>query len=372
MSNPVNLNQQLYKFENVISTVKRGKMADEYFRKITSTVVIAGLLVLSYFLLKPILMAIIVGILLAFIFTPLYNLINRHIKLSTLSASIITLILILLIVIPIWYLTPILINQSIKFYMASQQIDFVTPLKTLFPSVSETFTNEMGAAIRTFATKSTNSLMSSLSEIILNLPRIFLQVLVSLFTFFFVLRDKEKLISYIQSLIPFPKEVEKKLFKSSRDITLSVLYGQIVLGILQGIIAGAGFFIFKVPNALLLTALAALAGIFPIVGTAIIWVPVAIYFLIAGNSFAALGIVFFGLISTILETLLKPMFVSRMTQMNSSIVLIGMIGGLFLFGILGLILGPLILAYLLIILEIYRDKKLPGVFIEEPPKETKS
>lgn len=348
-------------------------MADEYFKKISTTIILVVLIVLSYFLLKPLLMSIIVGILLAFIFNPLYNWINKYLKMKNLTAFLLCLVLIVVIVLPLWYITPIIINQSIKFYIASQQMDFVKPLSTIFPSLfeSEAFSNEVASAIRTFITKTTNSMMNSLSSVLLNFAKVFLQLLVMFFTFFFVLRDKEVLLEYIKSLIPFSKDVEKKLFKSTRDITLSVLYGQIILGIVQGIVAGIGFFIFKVPNALLLTALAALAGIFPIVGTAIVWVPVAIYFLIAGNSLAAFGIVVFGLISTILETMLKPMFVSRMTQMNSSIVLISMIGGLFLFGILGLILGPLIIAYLLIILEVYRDKRLPGVFIEGAPSEEK-
>ncbi len=347
-------------------------MADEYFKKITTTIIIIGLIVLAYFLLKPLLMAIIIGIILAFIFTPLYNWINKHLKMKNFTAFLMCILLVLIIVIPLWYLAPVMINQSIKFYMASQQIDFVKPLENIFPSLfqSETLSNEIGSAIRTFITQTTNSLMNSLSNIILNFPKIFLQLVVVFFTFFFVLRDKENLISYIQSLIPFSKDVEKKLFKSSKDITVSVLYGQVVIGIVQGLVTGLGFFIFKVPNALLLTALAALAGIFPIIGTAIIWIPVAIYFLIAGNSFAAFGIVLFGLISTVIETMIKPVFVSRRIQMNSSIILIGMIGGLFLFGILGVILGPLILAYLLIVLEIYRNKKLPGAFIENP-SETK-
>jgi len=343
-------------------------MVDEYFKKISTTIIIVGLLVLSFFILRPLITAIIIGIILAFIFTPLYNAINKKLRMKNVTAFIMCLILIILIVIPVWYLAPVMINQSIKFYMASQQIDFVKPLQTIFPSLfqSETFSTEIASAIRTFVTTTTNSLMNSFSNIILNFPKIFLQFVVAFFTFFFVLRDKENLISYIQSLIPFPKDVEKKLFKSSRDITISVLYGQVVIGIVQGLVTGLGFFIFRVPNALLLTALAALAGIFPIIGTAIVWIPVAIYFLIAGNNFAAFGVIAFGLISTIIETMIKPVFVSRRIQMNSSIILIGMIGGLFLFGILGVILGPLILAYLLIILEIYRNKKLPGAFIEEP------
>lgn len=347
-------------------------MVDEYFKKISTAVILIGLIILSYFLLKPILAAIIIGIILAFIFMPIYNWINKYLRKKNLSAFLISLLLVLIIIVPLWYLMPIMINQSVKFYIASQQIDFVTPLQKILPSLfqSETFSSEVGSAIRTFVTQTTNSLTNSFSNFILNFPTLFLQMIVALFSFFFVLRDREELISYIQSLIPFSKEVEKKLFKTSRDLTISILYGQVVIGIIQGIITGIGFFAFSVPNALLLSALACLAGIFPIIGTSIVWIPVVIYLLIAGNPVSALGVAAFGIVSAIIENFLKPAFISRRTQMNSWVILIGMIGGLFLFGILGIILGPLILAYLLIILEVYRDKKLPGAFIE-PPKEEK-
>jgi len=186
------------------------------------------------------------------------------------------------------------------------------------------------------------------------------------FTLFFVLRDKEEMTSYIESLLPFSKDVEKKLFELSKNLTASVIYGQIVIGIFQGIFLGVGLFIFKVPNALILTLLACLAGILPIIGVAIIWVPVAIYLLIAGNTFQALGVIIFGLISSSLDNFIRPIIVSKKTQMPSSLILIGMIGGLFLFGILGLILGPLILAYLLIILEVYRNKRTPSILTKQP------
>ena len=74
------------------------------------------------------------------------------------------------------------------------------------------------------------------------------------------------------------------------------------------------------------------------------------------------------IISSHIDNFLRPIIVSKRTQMNSSLILIGMIGGLFLFGILGLILGPLILAYLFIILDIYRRKDTSGIFIQQPKK----
>ncbi|MGY4884202.1 MAG: AI-2E family transporter [Nanobdellota archaeon] len=348
-------------------------MDAEYTKKIMTALILAVLLVLSFLLIRPIIMSIIIGVILAFIFTPVHDFLLKYIKKKNLTAFLLCLILIGIIVVPLWYLTPIAIDQSIKFYVQSQDLDFVTPLKTIFPSFfqSEQFSNEIGQALHSFVTKTTNSLMNSLSNVILNFPTLFLKLLVVFFTFFFVLRDKEDMAEYIKSLLPFTKDVEKRLFKSSKDLTLSILYGQVLLGILQGITAGIGFFIFGVPNALLLTLLAAVAGIFPIVGTTIVWIPVAIYMLVAGNTVNALGVVMFGLISSVIEAFFKPIFISRRSKMNSSLILFGMVGGILLFGLLGIILGPLILAYLFIVIEAFRNKKLPDVVISSPEKSEK-
>ncbi|MFQ5531099.1 MAG: AI-2E family transporter, partial [Candidatus Nanoarchaeia archaeon] len=139
-------------------------------------------------------------------------------------------------------------------------------------------------------------------------------------------------------------------------------------GVVQGLVVGIGFFIFRVPNALLLTLLASLAGIFPIIGTTIVWAPVVIYLFLAGNNFAAIGIIFFGIISSSIDNLIRPIFVSKRTNVHTAVILIGMIGGLFLFGILGFILGPLILSYLLVILELYRTKGEKPIFLSPLPK----
>ena len=135
------------------------------------------------------------------------------------------------------------------------------------------------------------------------------------------------------------------------------------MGVIQGIATGFGLIIFGVPNALILTFLAIFASILPMVGPWFIWVPVAIYLFVTGNAGAAIG---FGLYSAIfvssIDNILRPYIVSRKTGTSSVIVLIGMIGGLFLFGILGIILGPLILSYLILFLKAYKDKTLSDMF----------
>jgi len=348
-------------------------MEEEYLKKIISVIVLIGLIVLSFFIIKPILVSILMGVILAIIFLPVYKWIYGKIKKKDFSVFIVFLILILIIIPPVWFLTPIALNESFKFFLAAQQVDFITPLKSIFPSVfaSQQFSNEVGSILSSFVTKIINELLDFFSSLILNFPTIFLQFLVVCFTFYFVLRDSNLIVNYIKGLLPYSNEISKKLFESSKRITISIIYGQVVIGIIQGLIVGVSFFIFSVPNSFLLTILASLAGVMPIVGPSIIWVPVAIYFLVGGNSFAAFGITIFGLFSSVVEHLARPIFVSRMTKIHSSILLIGMIGGFLFFGILGIVIGPLILSYLLIILELYRDKKSPGLLVELPKEPTR-
>ena len=342
-------------------------MMDTYFKKITAGVLLLALLILSFFLIRPILLSIIVGIILAFIFEPAYKWFFKLTKHKSLSAMIICALLILLLVLPFWFLIPVFIDQSVKFYTAAQQMDFITPIKSIFPSLitSESFAEEISSILSNFATKITNAVVNYLSDTILNLPSLLLQLAVVLFTFYFILKDKDQFFEYARSLMPFSKEVEGKLVSSTKGITVAVIYGQVIVGFIQGIIAGLGFFIFGVPNALLLTFIASLAGIFPIIGTVIIWIPVALYLLLTGNIFAAVGVIIFGSISSIADNFIRPIIVSRKSKIHPAILLIGMIGGLIMFGFLGFILGPLIIAYFLIFLEIYRDKKAKGILFQQ-------
>ena len=343
------------------------KIDEAYFDRIMTVIILIVLIVFSFFLLKPILLSIIFGLLLAFVFMPLYDWLYKKTKSKNLAASIIIAFLLLIIFLPIWFLTPILIDQSFKIFQTTLQIDFVTPLKNIFPKffASEQFSTQISSVVSSFTIKTANSVTNAFTDILLNLPSISMHLLVVLFTFFFTLRDRDEVADYVKSLLPFPKEVENKLFQYSSEITKSVIYGTILIGMLQGIIAGLGFFIFGAPNALFLTLLAMIAGVLPILGTPIIWIPVFILMLIAGNGLAAWGIFAFGMVSTWIDNILRPIFISKMTKIHSGIVLISMIGGAFFFGILGLVIGPLVIAYLLIILELYRKKPMPGLVIQE-------
>jgi len=106
---------------------------ENYFRKTISAFILIALAVLSFFLLKPVLMAIIVALILAFIFSPIYDFLVKKTNSKNFSVSLIMVFLLIIIFLPIWFLTPILIDQSLKVFQATQQIDFVGPLQKNLP-----------------------------------------------------------------------------------------------------------------------------------------------------------------------------------------------------------------------------------------------
>jgi len=191
-----------------------------------------------------------------------------------------------------------------------------------------------------------------------------LQLTVVLFTFFFTIRDKSEFIEYLKTILPFSKDVQERLLKATKDVTISVLYGQIIIGFVQGLVAGLGFFLFGAPSALLFMILAIVAGVLPIVGPSIVWIPMAVYLLATGNNVASLGVVIFGIASIVVDNILRPIVISKRARMNSLLALLGTIGGLVFFGIIGLVLGPLIIAYLIIFIEIYKNKRFSGTLIK--------
>ncbi len=325
------------------------------------------LLVLSFLIIKPFLYSIITGLILVFLFSPLSDWLKRFIKDKNILASILSLFLVLLIAIPFIFLIPKIMNEVIQVFLSSQQLDIAELIQKIIPSLSDSDIILVGvsSAFNSFIQNLTKNLVESLSKFLLELPLIVSHLFVILLTFFFVIRDKEKIIEGIKELLPFPKSLREKIFQSTKDVTVSVIYGQLTIGLIEGAISSIGFFLFKVPNPILFSILITLAGILPAVGPTIVWIPLAIYLFATGNIVSGIGIVVFGLITGLITSILNPLIVSKRTKMNALIILLAMIGGLLFFGILGLILGPLILGYFLIFLDIYKNKKFLSVLFKE-------
>jgi len=343
-------------------------MEEKEFKKLGVGAAVILLLILVIVLLRPIAISIFLGLILAYIFHSPYNKFRKMLKSKNLAAFLIVGGFLVIILAPLIVLAPFLTKQILNVYVFLKGFDFVPILKSLAPSLfdSPQTLAEILAMTSSITSNLAEFLLTNLKQLAFNLSDIILQAAIVLFTFFFVLRDHKDIGDYFVSISPFPKEFKDKLILKSQQITNSILYGQVITGAVQGLVAGIGYFVFGAPNAILLTIITMMTAVIPIIGAWIVWVPVAVYLFASGNTNAAIGLAIYGLaIVSWIDNIIKPIIVSRLVKMNTGIILIGMIGGLYVFGILGLILGPLILSYLLLLAEFYKEKGVKSILLEE-------
>ncbi|HLC53384.1 MAG TPA: AI-2E family transporter [Candidatus Nanoarchaeia archaeon] len=339
-------------------------------KKFSILFIIAALGVLAYLIIRPVLEAVIGALILSYLFMPLYRKLLPAVRNRTLAASLVSAVLILIIVIPTWFLIPIVVQQIFAIFKFSQSIDIGNIINALFPTASAQFSQQAIVAISSFINKVSTAALNGLVGVFLDVPTITLNLFIACFVFFFALRDGDQLREFFVDLSPFSETKERVLVKHFRDITDSVIYGQIIIGLVQGALAGLGFLMFGIKNALVLTILATLLSITPIVGPFIVWIPIAIYLFASGNTNIAFGYLLYNLliVSTV-DNILRSYLVSRRTNLSPAVIFVGMMGGLFVFGVMGLILGPLILAYFLLFLKSYKDKTLYSLFSDRRPEQ---
>jgi len=318
---------------------------------------VIAVFILAFLVLRPIMLSVIAGFILAYIFYPIYIKLLDLIKNKTASSLIICIGLLLVIMVPLWFLVPIILRQIFDVYIFLQKADLARIISSIFPSMQTSA--DIYALVNGFINDMANTLLNQSTSFILNFQNILLHAIVIFFVLFFALKDYEDLREYVKSISPLSQETEGIIFTKFKELTNSILFGQIIVGIVQGVVSGIGYFIFGVPNALSFTILTIIVGVLPVIGPPLVWIPVDIFLFVQQKTGAAIGLLIYGLIViSSSDSIVRPLVVSKKAAVNPGVVLIGMIGGLYLFGILGFIIGPLILAYALVILDLYRHKKL--------------
>lgn len=345
------------------------ELNDKDIKKIAILLLVLALAVLVFLLIRPIILSIIGGLILAYAFFPIYKIILKKVRSKNLAASLVSLFAIILILLPIYFLLPVIVDKVFGLFQDAMAVEVVEIIQVIFPSAPESFIVQMTATWGSIISKITSAILNLMINFLLELPTFLFDFIIVAFVFFFTLRDSDKLGEFVSAISPLNKAQENKLVQQFKDITNSIVYGQIVIGIVQGLIAGFGFFIFGIPHALLLTVLAVVFSIIPILGPFVVWVPTSIYLFSQGNTPRFLVYLIYNLfIVSLIDNYLRVYFVTKKTKLSQVIVLIGMVGGLFIFGILGLIIGPLLLAYFLTFLHAYKDNTLSSMFkIEKEP-----
>ncbi len=181
------------------------------------------------------------------------------------------------------------------------------------------------------------------------------QFLMMFITMFFFFRDGPALADLVRTSSPLPDAYEREIVSKFRDISYAVFYGSILTAIVQGASGGLLFWAIGMNSTLLWAALIAFSTLIPVVGAFVVWGPVSGYFFLLGDTTRGLLVLLLGgLVVSSIDNVLKPMIIRGRTDMHPMLVFLSVLGGLQVFGLVGILLGPFFVAVFLSFLNFYR------------------
>ncbi|MFT4250217.1 MAG: AI-2E family transporter [Candidatus Woesearchaeota archaeon] len=320
---------------------------------------IALLLVLIYLAYKtvaPILTYIFFSVIFVIVFKPLYNWLTKQTGMPRLSSFILVMGLILLIVIPSFFVASAIVREAPAFYQTAvetinfEQIDeFAARITGEEFSVQEEL-RKNAPAIQDFLIDNVGSMLGQLMIITLGL-------FVMFFTMFYLFTEGDKVLHELKRTLPLSEKHQGKLFKQTRDVIYATINGQIILGVIQGVAGAITLLLLGVPYAILWGFVMVVASILPIIGTYAVWIPIAIWLYAIGSTTQAIILLLVGFfIIGQLDNIFRPYVVSAQADIHPVTVIIGVFGGLLAFGVAGFIIGPLILGLFITILQFYSEE----------------
>jgi len=224
---------------------------------------------------------------------------------------------------------------------------------------------DIAEGVRQGAEKVGSYLATSVGSWLKNLFSFFLDFFILLFALFFMFRDGEQIVHALRHLIPFDAEIQKDMLRESHDLIFASVAVALLIAAIQGLLGGTAFALTGLGTPVFMGVVIALFSVVPVVGSALIWVPAALWLGINGHWGKALLLVAIcGGITGVLDNLVRPLLMRNRTRLNDLLLFISILGGLDVFGLLGLVIGPIIMAAALGVFRVYMEHR------EQMEKET--
>jgi predicted PurR-regulated permease PerM len=336
-------------------------------------------------LMKPFFGTIFWACAMAVIFAPLQQrLLKRWPNRKNLSALATLAICIVIVILPLAFVISSVVSEGILAYnkLESGEINpaqYIESMRTAFPALNNLL-GRLGVDMNNLKDDAMAAAMSSgkfIAGHTLSLGQNAFEFLMSmvlmLYVTFFMLRDGSYLVELLIRALPLGDVRERMLFSLFAEVTRATIKGNVVIAMLQGTIGGITLWALDIHGAILWGVVMAFASLIPAVGSALVWVPIALYLTAIGEVTSALILTGIGAgIIGMLDNVLRPILVGRDTKLPDYIVLLSTLGGIALFGINGFVIGPLVAALFLAFWGIFLhdiNTLEPGVHTDPDPNE---
>lgn len=285
-----------------------------------------------------------------------------------LAALVMTAITLLLVVGPAITILAVCATQAVDLYQSVSQGVQSGRFLELWNSTSASFSERLqsipllsGLDVRSLVMKSIGEISSSLASQIGPLLKITLVVIIDLsvmlIAVFFFFRDGESYYQSVMDMLPFSPLHKQSMSRRVHDTFMAVINGVFLIALLQGLMTGIGFALFGIPFSMFWGLIAAALALLPVGGAALVWVPGALFLFLTGSKISSIAFFAWGLILVSLpDNFLKPLLIGKKARLPAFFLFIGVLGGLQVYGILGILFGPLVVTLLFVFVQIYREE----------------
>ena len=321
-----------------------------------------------FWVLLPFSGAVFWGGVFALMFKPLFvRLLKRMPRRRTLAALLTMAIILFLVILPLTLVSFSLAREATNVYemVKSGELSVSRYLQQIYDVLPGWVTNllnrfeldnfaVMQQKLTQLLTKGSQFFATQALNIGQNTFDFFVSFFVMMYLLFFLVRDGSGLAKTIQNAIPLNTEIKQKLATKFATVVRATVRGNIVIAALQGALGGLILWFLGIHAPVLWGTLMAFLSLLPAVGAALVWAPVAIYFLATGSVLKGVVLIAFGvLVIGLVDNLLRPMLVGKDTRMPDYVVLISTLGGMALFGLNGFVIGPVIAAMFIAVWDIF-------------------
>lgn len=317
--------------------------------------VIALIGALALFITLPVLEYVLLSIILAYVLYPL------HIRLRTYVGSFVSAITLIAaaigtIILPIAYILWVFAQDlqavqrgetSLKISTAEERILELTGVEV------DILDNVEIAAEVTF-----DVLFGGVTGVISTAMQMLIGIALVLFLVFYLLRDGERFVAWMEGLSPLPKRDTKHLFWKVNQTMWGSVIGHTFAAVVQAVVAGIGLWLVGIPSPVFWTVVMAILAFLPLIGAFLVWAPAAGYLILLEEMVPGILLFIYGLtIVSMIDYYARPLVIDQSARLNPGVILVGVFGGLFTFGFVGLFVGPIVIGILAATLETINEKQ---------------
>ncbi len=320
----------------------------------------------------------------AILFFPLYEKLLQLIKSKGLSSLLVCIVIIVLIIGPITYLFVALVSEAANAVakvnamiksgeleqLLSIDLPWIDAAKEKLSKYYDLSKINLDEIIKQSVEGVSGVILNQTSWLITNTTRLVFYFVLMIFTLYYFFKDGELLVHKAKRLMPLTANQVNVTFRQFHDVIQATMYGGVVVALIQGLIGGILFAIVGIPSPVFWGAIMAFLSIIPFVGAFIVYVPAGLILIIGGSYIKGIIVIAVGsVIISQIDNVLRPFLISGRTSMHPLLLFFTILGGIYLFGLLGIVLGPLIAAVFVTLLKIFEFTLHPETEAAIPPEQ---